>query len=241
MLSQAADGTLANDLYTVSGILMSVAAATDRGTIFLTEHAFRELFVFPEGAHRIIVRSPPDVDVAAATASRRGAGSGPRRPVVEAAQPVRRPDARRGRLQMTIVYFVHVRRGRHPDPERDADGGVRAHPRVRRAQGHRLRPGQVLVMMIAEGLLQAVVAAGLGCLLALPCVFYLQVFGIDVGRLGGVSMMGMTMPTIWRGDLHLRARLSVPVLMLFVIVFFAVLYPAAKAAWIRPVEAMHHQ
>jgi ABC-type lipoprotein release transport system permease subunit len=29
--------------------------------------------------------------------------------------------------------------------------------------------------------------------------------------------------------------------MLIAIVFLAVLYPALKAAWIRPVEAMHHR
>ena len=29
--------------------------------------------------------------------------------------------------------------------------------------------------------------------------------------------------------------------MLFSIVLAAVIYPAAKAAWIAPVEAMHHQ
>ena len=34
---------------------------------------------------------------------------------------------------------------------------------------------------------------------------------------------------------------SVPVIMLFVIVSLASTYPAVKAAWISPIEAMHHQ
>ncbi len=53
-------------------------------------------------------------------------------------------------------------------------------------------------------------------------------------------MAGLTMPPIWNGYYTVES-VQVPVIMLFVIVFFAVLYPAAKAAWISPVEAMHHQ
>jgi ABC-type lipoprotein release transport system permease subunit len=34
---------------------------------------------------------------------------------------------------------------------------------------------------------------------------------------------------------------KMPVLVLVVIVTLAVIYPAMKAAWIRPVEAMRHQ
>ena len=64
--------------------------------------------------------------------------------------------------------------------------------------------------------------------------------GVDIGVLGGVSMLGMTMPTVWHGVYTLEG-VRVPVIMLFAIVFASVLYPAAKAAFIRPVEAMHHQ
>ena len=53
-------------------------------------------------------------------------------------------------------------------------------------------------------------------------------------------MMGMTMPTIWRAPYTLDL-VTVPLVMVFVIGFFAVLWPATKAAWIRPVEAMQHQ
>jgi len=65
MLSQAADGSTANELFTVRGILLTVAASTDRSGIFMTESTFRELMVLPDGAHRIIIRRPVGSDLVA--------------------------------------------------------------------------------------------------------------------------------------------------------------------------------
>lgn len=58
VLSQGADGSMANELFTVRGILMTVAASMDRATILMTESTFRDLMVLPKGAHKIIVRRP---------------------------------------------------------------------------------------------------------------------------------------------------------------------------------------
>jgi putative ABC transport system permease protein len=76
--------------------------------------------------------------------------------------------------------------------------------------------------------------------LAAPGMWYLQVYGVDLGVMGGVQMAGMTMPAILRGY-YTVANGADPVIMLFIIVFLAVIYPAIKAAWIHPVQAMHHQ
>ena len=58
VLSQGADGSMANDLFTVCGLLASIGDATDRGAIFIEQPVFRELLVVPEGVHQIIVRAP---------------------------------------------------------------------------------------------------------------------------------------------------------------------------------------
>ena len=76
VLSQAADGSIANDLYAVRGVLQSVSDAVDRSTVFLTEAAFRELFVLPSGAHRIVVRKPDDLELQAAVEAVQGLAPG---------------------------------------------------------------------------------------------------------------------------------------------------------------------
>jgi len=101
-------------------------------------------------------------------------------------------------------------------------------------------PWQVFSMMLFEGLLQAVVATVLGLGLAVLPMWYLSVYGINVGILGGVEMVGMTMPAVWQAHFSLETA-QVPVVLLFLIVFSAVIIPAVKAARISPVEAMHYQ
>jgi putative ABC transport system permease protein len=240
VLSQAADGTVANDLYVVRGILLSVGSAIDRGTVFLTEGAFRELFAFPDGVHRIVVHQPADQTLEGATEAIAALAPGLEVKSWKQLNPFIAQMLDAVRVQMAVVYVVMyvavailvLNSMLMAVFERIREFGVL------KAIGY--SPGRVWLMMVAEGLLQACVAAALGCLLALPFMAYLQAVGLDVGRLGGVSMMGMTMPTIWRATYTLDL-VSVPIFMLFVIVFLAVLYPASKAAWIRPVEAMQHQ
>jgi len=68
VLSQAADGSMANALYTVRGIFNLVGETTDRAGIFMTDEAFRELLVMPDGAHKVMVRRPDAVDFDTAVA-----------------------------------------------------------------------------------------------------------------------------------------------------------------------------
>jgi len=48
---QAADGSMGNDLYTVTGILKSAGDSIDRDAAIIHRADFAELFVLPEGAH----------------------------------------------------------------------------------------------------------------------------------------------------------------------------------------------
>ena len=145
VLSQATDGSMANDLYAVRGILQSVSDGVDRSAVFLTEAAFRELFVMPSGAHRIVVRKPDDLELPVAVETVQGLA-----PDLDArswrALPADPGDLSGHRLGVDADRLGrHVYRGRNSHPERDADGGVRAHPRVRRAEGagRRAAPGAV--------------------------------------------------------------------------------------------------
>lgn len=249
VVSQGADGSIANDLLAVRGILLSVAASMDRGAILMTEEAFRELMVFPEGAHKIVVRRPKDVPLDEAKAVVAGIVGAP----VDGAPEEGGVDVMTWKELspflaqwmdsvsgvVAIVYFIVyvavailiLNAMLMAVFERIREFGVL------KAIG--FGPFQVFSIMVLEGLIQACVAAVLGTLLALPGMIYLQQVGIDVGALGGVRMVGMTMPAVWRGYYTLESA-SLPVVMLFFIVLGAVVYPAFKAARIRPVEAMHH-
>lgn len=101
-------------------------------------------------------------------------------------------------------------------------------------------PVSVASIMIVEGFLQAIVACVVGAILAAPAMWYLSTYGINVGALGGMELSGLTMPAVWKSHYSLEGS-GVPVALLFFIVFGAVIYPALKAAWISPVEAMRHQ
>jgi len=58
IVSQAADGSIANDLFRVRGILKSVSEITDRAGFIMPINTFRDLMVMPEGAHEIAVMIP---------------------------------------------------------------------------------------------------------------------------------------------------------------------------------------
>lgn len=258
VLSQAADGSMANDLFEVRGILMSVASSVDRSTLLLTEKTFRQLMVFPEGAHRIIVRRPKEVPLeeakavvqrivgvpadGAEVAGAAGSVAGPVNDVMtwKELSPFIAQWMESVSGVVAVIYFIVyvavailiLNAMLMAVFERIREFGVL------KAIGY--GPFQVFAMMVLEGLYQAAVALVIGLLLAAPAMWYLQTYGINVGVLGGIQMAGMTMPPMWYGRFAFDTAV-VPVFMLFFIVFVAMLYPAAKAAWIRPVEAMHHQ
>jgi putative ABC transport system permease protein len=272
VLSQAADGSMANELFTVRGILLTVAAATDRTAIFLTEATFRELMVLPTGAHKIIVRRPLGSELVASgdlVRSLVGLPPAAEQNAVELEARVAaltNPDA----PPMEVpTYPVSVKTWQEISPMlaqyiQSVQGVIvilyliiylavaililnamlmAVYERIRefgvlKAIGY--GPIQVASMMVLEGMFQAVVACGIGAIIAAPCMWYLSTHGIDVGRLGGMEMAGLTMPAIWKSYYAVETS-GAPVFLLFFIVFGAVIYPALKAAWISPVSAMHHQ
>ena len=55
IVSQASDGSIADALFRVRGVLKSVGEGVDRAGFYLLDTAFRELMVVPRGAHEIAV------------------------------------------------------------------------------------------------------------------------------------------------------------------------------------------
>ena len=101
-------------------------------------------------------------------------------------------------------------------------------------------PTQVLLVIFGECAVQTALAVLVGFALAVPGLWYLATVGIDMGRLGGMAVMGLVMDPIWRGVVEPNVILG-PLVTLLFIVGIASIYPAAKAAWISPIRAIQHR
>lgn len=240
VLTQGADGSMANELYTVRGVLMGIADGTDRAAVFMHDSTFRELMVFPKGAHQIVVRRPDDVDLETAAAAIREQAPNLEVQTWKELMPVVASmlESTEGLIWIIfLIIYVAV--------------GILILNAMLMAVFERVRefglmkalgvgPHQVMAMILVETSLQTAIAVAAGLCVAIPGMWYLANVGINVGVLGGVSAMGLAMPPIWYG-IYDAETIRGPFVMLFVVVFAAVLYPASKAAWLRPVEAMRHQ
>jgi ABC-type lipoprotein release transport system permease subunit len=240
VLSQGADGSMANDLYIVRGVLRGIGDGIDRSGIFMTEAAFRELLVVPDGAHLIIVRRPADVDLPATVG--RVHALAPEHDVKTWRQlmPTIASYIDSARQMIFVMFFIiYIAIGililnamLMAVFERVREFGVL------KALG--VGPVEVLLLILVESAIQTVLAVGIGLALATPGILYLTHTGIDLGSLAGVSILGMALNPIWRAAMSAQV-FAAPVVALLAIVAAAVLYPAFKAALIRPVDAMHHQ
>jgi putative ABC transport system permease protein len=240
VLTQGADGSMANALYRVRGVLGSVGDGTDRAGLFLTEGAFRELLIVPEGVHQLIVRVPADADLALAVADvaeRVGQLDvvtwRDLMPIV--AQML---DSTRGLIYIIfVVVYIAV--------------GILILNAMLMAVFERIRefgvmkaigvgPGMVLALIATETAIQLGAAIAIGLTLAVPGAIYLSTVGLNMTSLAGASVVGLTMPARWMGRFSVGSATG-PVVVLVVIVGLAVIYPALKAALVQPVTAMRYR
>lgn len=236
VLSQAADGSTANDVYTVRGVLQGISDQVDRTGVFMVAAAFRELMVVPEGAHRIIVRGPkaelPDV-------ARRARAAAPELDTKtwRELQPTLASmlDAGRGGIMaMFIIIYIAIaivilNATLMAVFERTREFGVL------KALG--VGPGGVLQLIVLETAMQTALAIVVATTISIPANWYMSTHGIDLRGLSDLSVMGVTVDPIWRSHVTVDTYVR-PVVILLFIVSIAVLYPATRAALIRPIEAM---
>jgi putative ABC transport system permease protein len=238
-ITQGADGSMAYELFEVVGVLLGISDAIDRSGIFMTQASFRDLIVMPDGAHQIIVRRPEELDLEGLLQRVEALAPGLEVKTWRQLMPTIASmlDAGRGAMVMmgVIVYLaiaiLILNAMLMAVFERIRELGVL------KALG--FGPLSLLGLILIESGVQTAFAIVIGLALGIPGILYLAHVGIDMGMLAGTSIMGVAMDPIWRAAVHPRV-FTTPVLMLVVIVFMAVSYPAAKAALIQPVEAMRH-
>jgi ABC-type lipoprotein release transport system permease subunit len=237
VLSQGADGSMANDVYPVRGILKGIGGL-DRAGVFMTEAKFRDLMLLDEGVHQMILRTPPGTQLEAATAHANDfAPEGVKvsswkelRPSIasmldasEAAMSVM------GVIVYLAVGIVILNAMLMAVFERVHELGVL------KAIGY--SPGRVLWLIVLETAIQTGVAIIIGTAASIPLNWYMTTHGLDLSALGNIDVMGVAFDPRWRSRVD-ASTYTGPIITLVIIVGAAVIYPALKAAFIRPLDAI---
>lgn len=240
VLSQAADGSMANDAFVVRGVLHSVSDGVDRGGVYMNLAAFRDLMAVPEGAHQIMVRRPDARPLDEATKQVASMAEGHDVQSWRTLMPTlaQMLDSSQAALMVmfAVVYFaigiVILNAMLMAVFERVREFGVL------KALG--TSPGKVLSLILVETAMQTALAIAIGLVLAIPVNTYLSRTGLDLSSMGDVTVVGMAWNPVWKSLVTVETY-TTPILTLSVIIFLSVLYPALKAAFIQPVEAMRYR
>jgi ABC-type lipoprotein release transport system permease subunit len=239
VLSQGADGSMANEIYKVRGILKGITDSVDRSGFFMTEEAFRELMVFTEGTHQVIVRKPDNLDLNASLLRVRELAPGEDvrswRQLFPTLASVM--DSSQGMMYvMFVIVYIAI--------------GILILNAMLMAVFERIRefgvlkaigvgPGGVVWLIFIESMIQTGLAVVAGVAVAIPGSMYLSRVGIDLTSLGGFSIHGIAWDPIWRAEMDANTWVG-PIVTMTIIVVIAVIYPAIKAALIQPVRAIQH-
>ena len=241
IIGQATDGSMANDLYTVRGILKSIGEEVDRAGFFMVDRAFRELMVLPQGAHEITVMRP-DRSRDLESATTQVAALAPEyetlhwrslRPVI--ARILDLADAQT--IVMVLITYVAVamivlNAMLMSVFERIRELGVM------KAIG--VTPWQILLLVYVETIAQVTVASIIALSSGWSIARYFQNNGIDLSAIAGsTSFGGVAIDPIWYAYVTKEAVI-IHIVFLFIIAAAAVIYPAIKAAVIRPVKAIYY-
>jgi ABC-type lipoprotein release transport system permease subunit len=242
IVSQAADGSMANALFYIRGILKSVGEAIDRGGFFMVDDAFRELMVVPHHSHEIVIMHPDEAlpmeqkvaDVVAVAGDYEIKNWRELMPVI--ANLLDSADA--SIIVMILITYVAVAMVVLNAMLMSVFERIREFG-VMKALG--FSPWKLVSLIFIETQIQVLLATLLMLAIGVPSALYFQTNGIDLSSMSsGISFGGIAMDTIWRAYVSPNS-IILPVSLLIIIATLAIIYPAIKAAVIHPVEAINHR
>ncbi|MCK5690263.1 ABC transporter permease, partial [Myxococcota bacterium] len=241
VLTQGADGSMANELYQVRGSLGTVSEAVDRAGIYMNAADLRALLVIPEGVHKIVIRKPQSASLAfAIDVIKKITGSNAPRTWKEIV-PIMATmlESVEGMIVfMFAIIFIAI--------------GILILNAMLMAVFERIRefgvlkaigfgPWAVFRLIFVESAIQTFIAASLGLLISVPLLWYLSSHGIRImGEDESLTFAGMAIDPYWRALVSTNTFMA-PLKTMLTIVFIAVLYPALRAAWLRPIKAIYHR
>lgn len=241
-VGQTADGYMANDRFQVRGVLKSLSASIDNGGVFMSNTMLRDLISLSPGAHELVIMRADRTNDLQQAVSVAEQVLGPEMEVMTWQQlmPIINRFLETAHIQTWIMMlFTYIAVASVVLNAMLMSVFERIHEfGIMKAVG--VRPLQLIFLVYAETLLQTMLAVFLGLGAGATISWYLQEYGLDMSSLAeGISFAGVAFDPIWHAALSTQALL-IPVLFLFIIASVAVIYPAVKAALLRPVDAIHH-
>jgi ABC-type lipoprotein release transport system permease subunit len=243
VVAQAADGSMANELFQVRGILKAVGEGVDRSGFFITAAAFRRLMTVPQGAHQIVVkRQEAAEDLTLAT--ERLARLLPEYEVRNwrQLQPVLARLFEMSDISLLIMLLITyaavgiltLNALLMSVFERIPEFGVM------KALG--FSPWGLFAMIAAESMLQVTVAVILALAAGLPFAFYFSSHPIDFSGFvqSSSTIAGVALDAKWYCVVTTNS-VALPVLFLYLVAGLAIVYPALKAAMLKPFDAIYHR
>jgi ABC-type lipoprotein release transport system permease subunit len=237
---QAADGSLGNDLYTVSGILKTVGDEIDRGAAILHQDDFSELFVSGNRIHEIALNAQGRLTLEELKGfmiqNARGAEVKTWKELIPALADMV------GIMDFAIAVFGSIF---------FLAAGLGVMNTMLMATYERMRefgilkalgtsPWRIIGNMAAEAFVLTVAASVVGLVLGIGGAYYFQEVGINTAIFaGGFSFSGLAWDPIWRAVLSFKV-VVIPIVVMCFICTVASLYPAIIAARLDPVRAIHH-
>jgi ABC-type lipoprotein release transport system permease subunit len=243
LLTQVADGSMGNDVYTVVGLFHTGLDAVDRGLVLMSLSSLQELLhLAPARIHEVGIKLN-DITAAIPVAAALEVQLGKTFPVRVSAWPELAPELasyvqfNRGiTFVLFFIFFLLAVIGVMNTMlmavfERTRELGMLM------ALG--MRPVQVIVLIMAEAAGLAVASLVVGGAVGVPLLWYLQVHGLELGGATGkvISLAGVVVGHLWYGRQDFPAY-GQAALGLAATALVSAFYPAWRAAHFRPTEAI---
>jgi ABC-type lipoprotein release transport system permease subunit len=242
LLTQAADGSMGNDLYTIVGIFHTNLDDTDQGLVLMRLSSLQELLRLPPVRIHEVGIKLHDITEATTAARALEVQLNKTLPVRVRAWPELAPEladyVQFNRSITFILFFIFfllavigiVNTMLMAVIERTRELGMLM------AVG--MRPVQVVGLILAEAAGLAGASLVLGGAIGVPVLWYLQVHGLDLGgAIDEISLAGVVLGHHWYGRQDFFAY-GQAALGLAVTALVSALYPALRAARFRPTEAL---
>jgi len=241
-IGQSADGYMANEIFKVRGILKSVSASIDSSSVFISNQNLIDLLALSKDAHEIaIMRADRNTDLQLAT--QQIADLTPENETLNWRQllPVIARFLDTADIQtMIMLIFTYIAVATVVLNAMLMSVFERIHEfGIMKAIG--VSPWQAVKLIYVETLIQTTIACVLGLIFGLWISMYFQSHGLDMSAISGdISFAGIALDPIWYAHISPKILIN-PVIFLFLIAVFAVIYPAIKIARIKAVDAIHYQ